>query len=186
MATRDPNVFEEHLLRFSLKKPGSWDFIPAAWSPVAQLRNSNNEDWQWLRQANQPFCCARKLHDCSYHAYPTLQVTVRRSGVPTNAEAKALLEAQLDFLSKQYPDLDPLHATPDALLSGHRANIIRARFTLFANIEGDEVALPILSRAHVIFSPGRAFTFGMSSSTDKEYFDESDFDEIISSVRIGG
>jgi hypothetical protein len=185
MSESDPHVFRNRFLRFSVRKPESWDFMPPAWSPVEQLKNSGNEEWEWVRNANKPFCCMRKLHDSPVHAYPTMQVTARRFDVPTDEQAAAFLKSQCEFLSKQYSNLEVLEATSSAFIGGARANSIRGRFKLIMATDSGPVTLPILSRVHTVFTSGTAFTMGLSSSADPNYYDESDFDRIIASVRIG-
>ena len=184
MTPRDPHVFEDLLLGFSLRKPRSWDFLPTKSSPVQQLKNAGTEDWKCIELANEPFCFARKLHHSLDHAYPTLQVTARRSAVPTDVEAGAILDRQLGSLSKQYSDFEALQASADGVVCGYRANVILGRFTLFIVRDGNTLDLPILSRSYTIFAPDRAFVLGMSSSAHQDYFEEADFAGIISSVQI--
>lgn len=125
-------------------------------------------------------------HDSASHAYATMQVTVRPVQVPGNQVAADLLEQNLVFLARHQVDFELLNATSEAIIAGCRANTIRSRYVLITQKEGEEqVEFPVLLWSYTIFAPGRAFTIGLSSSADEEYFDEADFADIIESVRIG-
>ncbi len=185
MANRDENLFVEPLLRFSLRKPDAWRFMPPAWSPVARMKNASDASAEWLRRANEPFCCAMGHHESRAHPYPTLQVTVRPFQIPSNEIAERFLQTQLDFLKEQYEGFSLIHATADGLVAGYRATVIRATFILYVQQADDVIPMSVLARTYVLFTPGRAFTVGLSSSADEQYFDEAEFERIISSVRIG-
>jgi len=178
------NLFQSHALRFALSKPDSWAFLPPAWSPVAQLKNSGDESWAWIQNANQPFCVARQLHDSQRHAFPTLQATVRPFGIPTLAQRASLLQMQLDALRKTYGQAEILESSAEPEFSGHPALGIRAILPLTTEIEGEQIQLQILSRVHVIFAPGRAFSVGISTSSDPNYFDEPEITRIFESIHI--
>lgn len=175
--------FRDPALGFQLRKPETWEFLPPAWSPVAQVRNSGDPNWAWIT-ANLPFCVARRLHQSTRHAFPTLQVSARALQVPTEAQARALLDMQLDVLDKHYGKFDVEQASADEIIDGHPSLAIRGSFCLNTQIEGEQVPVSVLTRVRVIFAPGRAFSLGMSSSLDESYYLESDFDEILGSVRI--
>jgi hypothetical protein len=175
--------FHDPALGFALRKPESWEFVPPAWSPVAQMRNSGDPSWSWIT-ANLPFCVARRLHQSTRHAFPTLQVSARALQVPTAAQARALLDMQLGVLNKHYGAFDVEKATHDDSIDGHPALTIRGSFSLNTQVDGEQVPVSVLTRVHVIFAPGRAFSMGMSSSRDADYFVESDFEQIVGSVRI--
>lgn len=178
------DAFNDALLKFSLIKPSRWRFMPPAWSPVAQLRNASPPE-DWIQYARLPFCCATAGHDSPVHVHPTLQATVRPSGVPGNEQASAILQSQLDFLDTEYLEFDPIEATSDAIIGGCRANVIKARFILPLEIDGERFMAPVISRSYTIFAPGRAFTVGVSSSGDPAYYDESECQSIVASIRIG-
>lgn len=180
----DRDAFVEPAVRFSLRKPASWRFLPPAWSPVAHLRNASGPD-DWIRHARSPFCCASGHHDSPLHAYPTLQATVRPSGVPGNEQARAILQGQLDFLAGEYLEFVPFEATSEAVIGGCRANVIKARFALPAEIDGAPLTMTVISRSYTVFAPGRTFSLGLSSSGDADYYDESQFQSIVASIRIG-
>lgn len=180
----DPHTFQDVALQFSLRKPAGWRFMPPAWSPVAQLRNASGPE-DWIQYARAPFCCATGSHDSPIHVYPTLQATVRPSGVPGNEQARAILESQLDFLAAEYVDFESIEATSDAVIGGCRANVIHARFALALQMDGELFMASVISRSYAIFTPGRAFSIGLSSSGDPEYYDESEFRSVVASIRIG-
>jgi len=178
------NLFQSHALRFSLNKPDSWAFLPPAWSPVARLKNSGDESWAWIQNANQPFCVARQLHDSQRHAFPTLQATVRPFGIPTLAQRETLLQMQLEVLRKTYEPVEVLEADADREYSGHPALGIRAILPLISENEGEQTEFQILSRVQVIFAPGRAFSVGISTSTDAAWFNEPEISAMLDSIRI--
>ncbi len=185
MTTSSADVFRDDFLQISVQKPRHWQFLPAAWSPVALLQRSKDPGLEWAKHANLPFCSAMLHHDSASHAYPTMQVTVRPFQVPGNQLAADLLEQTVTFLAEHQSDFELLDATSEAIIAGCRANTIRARYVLNTQKEGEEQrTFSVLSRSYTIFAPGRAFTVGLTSSADEDYFDEADFASIINSVRI--
>ena len=179
----DPNHFNDESLGFSLRKPDSWEFMPPVWTPGPLAANGDDAPWAWIRP-NQAFCVAQKLHDSPRHAYSTLQVTARALEIPSPEQAQALLKMQLGVLGKHYGQFEVRDATSDALIDGHKAIAIRGSFCLITQIEGEQVPVWLLTRIHVIFAPGRAFSIGMTSSLDESYYLESEFEHTIASIRI--
>ena len=180
----DRDIFNDRVLKFALRKPTSWRFMPPAWSPVAQKKNAFGPE-DWIQYAQSPFCCASGSHDSPVHVYPTLQATVRPSAVPSNEQARSILQSQLDFLAAEFMDFDPFEVTSEAVIGGCRANVIKARFSLPLEIDGELLMAPVISRSYAIFAPGRAFSVGLSGSGDLEYYNESEFLSVVQSVRIG-
>ena len=180
----DADVFFEPLLQFTLRKPGDWRYMPAAWSPVAHMKNVPETAVDWNTYANMPFCVAMGQHDSRRHAVPSLQVTVRPFQRPGNVVAEEILQGQLDMLARLHNDLDMLEATSAATVSGHRANFIRARFQLPIQSPDGVSHIAILSRSYVVFTPGRVFTVGLNSSADPDFYDEAQFAAIAASIRI--
>jgi hypothetical protein len=162
----DAQQFDSPEIGFSLRKPASWYFVPTSWSAA-----------DWKNCVHQPFCVARQMHESQEHAFPSLQATVRPFGNPTAPQADALLQMQIDAMRKTYGEVEVLEARADHAVSGHRALGIRAVIPL---------AIPILTRVHVIFAPGRAFSVGISTSPDPEYFDEAEIARIFESMRVYG
>lgn len=185
MTGGDPDLFVEPRLRFEIRKPRPWSFMPPAWSPAVQLRNAADEETEWLRYASMPFVCFMKRHGSERHVYPTVQVTCRPSGVPESAAAQQLLDAQIDFFSENFLDFELLEASSKRLIAGHRANSIRAFYTLLGERDGKRRKFRVLLRGYSIFTPGILFTLGMSSSPDPKHYDEDDFTSVLESVRIG-
>ena len=185
MTGADPDLFVEPHLRFEIRKPRRWSFMPPAWSPAVQLRNAVDEETEWLRYASTPFVCFLKRHGGEKHVYPTVQVSCRPSGVPDSAVAKQLLDAQAGFLAEQFADFELLEASSDRLIAGHRANSMRASYTLLAERDDEEREFAVLARSYTIFTPGIVFTLGMPSSLDPRHYDEDDFTSVLASVRIG-
>ena len=126
-------------------------------------------------------------HASEEHVYPTVQVTARPlvAGEPDNTRARELLEMSIDSLEQQWDDVEVLTATTDRIIGGYRANSIVAEYTLYTERDDEIRAFDIRSRSHTIFTPAVAFTVGMSSSIDEEVFEESDFEQIVSSISIG-
>jgi hypothetical protein len=179
----DPDLFNDESLGFSLRKAGAWQFMPPVWTPGPLAANSDDSPWGWIRP-NQPFCVAQRLHDSPRHAYSTLQVTARALEIPSEEQAQTLLKMQLGVLSKHYGQFEVREASADAVVAGHRAIVIRGSFCLITHIEGEQVPVWLLTRIHVIFAPGRAFSIGMTSSLDESYYLESDFAATLASIRI--
>lgn len=180
------SIFRDDFLKFSLQKPSHWHFIPSAWSPVAILQRSKEPGLDWAKHASLPFCCANDHHDSPDHVYPTLQVSVRPFQIPGNQLATEILDKNLAFFGSHQVDFELLEATTELIVAGYRTNKIRARYALITQKDDEtEREFSVLSRSYLIFAPGRAFTIGMSSSADEDYFSEADFDGILESVCIG-
>jgi hypothetical protein len=160
----DADQFDCAEIGLSLRKPETWEFVPTGWSAA-----------EWRTNTHQPFCVARRMHDSQQHAFPSLQATVRPFGNPTPQQAEALLQMQLDVMRKTYGDVEVLEARADHEFSGYRALGIRAVLPL---------EIPILTRVHVIFAPGRAISVGISTSPDSNYFDEAEIARIFESIRV--
>ena len=177
--------FDEPTLGFSLRIPDCWEFTPPAWTPSTEPRIPADGSWAWIK-ANQPFCAGRRWHQSTRHAFPSLQVTARALQLQSEAQANALLDMQLGVLSRVYGQFDVREASADALIDGHRSIVIRGSFSVNMEVEGEQLPIWMLSRLYVVFAPGRAFTLGLSSDLDESYYFESDFEQILESVRITG
>ena len=185
MKAKDPDLFSEPYLKFRVRKPSAWRFMPPAWSPVAQMKNAIESPDDWIHLAKLPFCYAMGNHDSRVHAFPTLQATVRPFSAPDNKTASTILDAQVDMLAQQYEDFELLSASSDAIIGGHRAIMLRGTFLLPTQPDDELIYISVLSRSFVVFALGRAFTLGLSGSADERYYHEPDFDSIIGSVRFG-
>lgn len=177
-------TFVEPRLQFSISIPESWAFLPPAWSPIEHFKKAGGPD-DWIQLASKPFCCAMSHHDSQRHPYPTLQVTARPFGVPSNAQARQFLDAQVEFLRQVHTDFQLERATHEAVVSGHRANQIFGNYTLLLEAEEGDIAMRVRSRSYVVFTPGLALTLALSGSEDPAYCSEVELDYIINSVRIG-
>jgi len=182
--TADFNHFYEPFFQFGIDKPDSWRFVPPAWSPVALLKNNPVNANEWPALANQPFVCFMGNHASETEAYPTVQVTARRSGAPSVEQAGALVQQQLGFMADHFPDFESLAVSSSSIIAGHRAISIRAQYTLIAGEDG-ELSFPVCARSYVVFASGFAFTVGMTSAADPRYFDENEFAGTLQSITIG-
>jgi hypothetical protein len=185
MKLPEGDEFYEPYLRFRIVKPPEWEFLPPAWSPAAQLRH--NPDFDWMQQASLPFVAFVKKHASEEHAYPSTQATARPllGTVPDNAQARAILAAQLEQMEQGFDDVEIVTATADRIVAGHRANSLVAEFTLYTERDEEIRAFDVRSRAYSIFTPGMVFSVGMSSSIDECFYDEEEFEEILRSITIG-
>lgn len=177
--------FVEPFLRFRIVKPPGWSFVPAAWSPFAQLRNAAGADVAWLQHANQPFVCFVKKHDSERHVQPSVQVTARPSGIPPSDIARQILDAQIKFVEETFDALEVISATTDRIVAGYRANSMVARYRFLTDRDGEEREFEVLARSLSIFTPGLAFSVGMTSSVDPEYYKEEEFHSVVRSMTIG-
>lgn len=125
MKLPEGDEFYEPFLRFRIVKPAAWQFMPPAWSPVAQLKNDPDSP-EWLAHAAMPFVTFMQRHESDDHAYPTVQVTARRvlGELPDNALARQILDMQVEHLRQTWSDLEVIRATTDAIVAGYRANVI--------------------------------------------------------------
>lgn len=181
----DPDVFHEPYFKFTLRKPELWSFMPAQWSPVAQLKNLEHPTTAWIKQANTPFCYAMHNHGSSHHAPSAVQVSARPPVVHNPGLASTMLESQLSFLKAKYPDFDTLAASSRASIAGYPAMYIRGTFAIITTMTEAPIRMSILSRVFAVFSPHGVFSIGLSGSSDPDYFIESDFEQILASIRIG-
>ena len=180
----ESDLFEANALGFRLRKPASWTFVPSAWSPLARWKNAAGDEVEWLQRANLPFCCAVGEQRSRHHVRPTLQVVARPLLKPNPALASMLLEAQLEQMCRTYHDFELLDASSRACIGGCRATLIRGRFTLQTVLDEQPLEMSVLTRGYVVFAGGRAFSIGLSSSNDPQYYAEDEFRDIVASIEI--
>lgn len=160
--------------------------MPPAWSPVAQMQNALEENEElWIKYANQPFCIAMHHHNSTRHVYPTFQASVRYLAKPKEIFASQLLNAQISFLESQFPSISIIEATSNGILSGFRANIIRATYILPFESDGEVVNAGVASWSYSVFVKHKIFTIGLSGPTEEKYLGEDEVYGIIKSIRIG-
>ena len=138
-----------------------------------------------IQFAAKPFCCAMSHHESDRHAFPTLQITARPFHVASNDQAKEILGAQIRAISDQHLDFEPDWSTHEAIVSGFRANMIKGSFVILTQPNDELLEIGVISRSYTVFTPGHAFTLGLSSSDHPDYYSETDFTGIINSVKIG-
>ena len=182
--SRDPDAFFEPKLRFGIRKPANWRFMPPAWTPVAQLKNRSAPD-DWIQFAKLPFVSMLGTHDSSDHVYPTVNVSCRPAWTTPDFDYERHLERSIEFLRNEHEDLQLLESSANAEVDGRRALRIRHQYTLYAERDGSVLELPVLARSFTIFGNGVVYSLGMSSSADEQFFLEGDFDLVLASVRIG-
>ncbi|WP_028081161.1 hypothetical protein [Solimonas soli] len=180
----ESDLFEASALGFRLRKPAAWRFVPGEWSPLARWKNSAGEDIEWLQRAHAPFCCAMGSHDSRRHVRPTLQVVARPLLKSNPALAPMLLEAQLEQMCRTYRNFELLDASSRACVAGCPATLIRGRFSLTADVDGEAIEMSVLTRGYIVFAARVAFSIGLSSSNDPRYYTEADFREIVASIEI--
>ncbi len=178
----DDDTFVETRLGFLLKKPATWRFVPAPWSPAQQLHPTLDHDAEWDLFANKPFCGAMKPPVNPRHAFATLQVSARPMVPPNETEAAAMLDGVLGILRNQNPNAEILEATSRGMVAGYRSNLLKCRFSL--RVDQEAVSVGVISRTYVIFAPRYVFTLGLSSSDDPAFYEEAEFAEIISSLQL--
>ena len=150
------------------------------------MKNAAQFNEHWIQNAKLPFCYASQHHGSDSHAYPTLQVTARPSLAPDNEMALELLQMAQVFLQSNYENVEIVRATSTAIVSGYRANIIYSTFDFHTKPKDDILVWKVISRTYSIFTESVTYTVSLSGSADPLYCDESEFDFIISAVRIGG
>jgi hypothetical protein len=180
----ESDLFEANALGFRLRKPASWHFVPTAWSPLARWKHAAGAEIDWLQRAQEPFCCAMAEHESRHHVRPTLQVVARPLLKSNPALAPMLLEAQLEQLCRTYRNFELLDASSHASIGGCRATLIRGRFSLHSEIDGEMIEMSVLTRGYIVFAGRLAFSIGLSSSNDPQYYVEDDFREIVASIEI--
>ena len=139
-----------------------------------------------IQFASKPFCCAMSHHESDRHAFPTLQITARPFQVPSNDQAKEILDAQIRAISDQHLDFELDWSTHEAIVSGFRANMIKGSFVILTQPNDEIFEIGVISRSYTVFTHWHAFTIGLSSSDHANYYSEHDFTNIINSVRIDG
>ncbi len=180
----DADFFFEPRLRFGVRKPPGWRFLPASWSPAAQLgRVSSRADW--ARHARLPFVAMVRDIRSNRHPRPTIQVTCRPAARQSASEIRRLLDVQLEFLSTELEGFERLGCSFDRIIGGCRAARVEYRYTLRLPVEDGTSPMGVLARSYLVLGPGLAFTIAMSSSDDPLYYDEADFTAALASIRIG-
>ena len=176
--------FSDPYFKFSVGIPDSWSLLPSAWSPVEQMKKALEPE-HLIQFASKPFCVAMGNHQSDRHAYPTLQVTARPFPLPSNDQQAEILQDQIRILAEHYPGFITDWSSHEAIIGGHRANIIRGSFFMRTMPAKRIIKIGVISRTHVIFARNHAFTVALSGSNDPTYYSEDDFTKVIQSVRIG-
>ncbi len=180
----EQDFFLEPQLRFGIRKPEGWRFLPAAWPPAVR-RFGTSAGAERPRLARTPFVAmTRELGD-GRQPQPTIQVTCRPMGRLSAAEIRLLLDAQLEVLSRELSGFERLATSFDTIIGGHRAAHVRYRCTLELRFDGRTTPVPVLTRSYLVPAPGRAFTITMSGGVPPLDRDETDFAAALASVRIG-
>ena len=186
MTMKDADAFFEPRLRFGIRKPANWRFVPPRWSPVAHLKNRAGDDAaDWVRYSKLPFVTMMGHHDSEQHPYPTVNVGCRPGWVTPNLDYEGLSRQAAEFFVSHHEAADILERSPDALVDGRRALYLKCRYLLVWDRAGEEYRALTLSRSYTIFHNGLVFTMGMTSSAEEEYYREMDFDQVLASVRVG-
>ncbi|MBL8199408.1 MAG: hypothetical protein JNK40_00425 [Chromatiales bacterium] len=121
--------FTEPYLKFSVAIPDSWNVLPSAWSPIEQMKKAREPE-AWIQHASKPFCVAMLHHQSNRHAYPTLQVTARPFPLPSKEKHAEILNEQIKFMAEQHSGFVPEWSSHEAIVAGHRTNIIRGSFVV--------------------------------------------------------
>jgi hypothetical protein len=174
-------------LEFAVRIPPSWRFLEPGWSPAALMKRSLDPGSEVARRMQWPLVCAQSTDERQDRAIPTMQVTVRPMEAPATAGFRStVVEGILNTL-QQHPDLRPLDVSSHARFGPYPAIRLRARFTSMLALPGNKpVPHGAESRMRVIFALGRAYTIGLSSSDDPAAYRETEFNDILGSLRIGG
>ncbi len=182
----ESDVFYEPYLKFKVTKPSAWDFMPPAWSPVEQMKNSLEENEEhWIKYAGTPFCVAMRHHNSLRHVYPTFQVTVRYMAKPNNDVANNFLEFQKSFIENQFQSVSIIEATSKGIIAGFRTNIIKASYILPFDSGEEQINASVLSWSYAVFANQKVFIIGISSPQEEGYLNEKELCSIIESIRIG-
>ena len=183
---KDPDWFFEPRLRFGIRKPSDWRFVPPAWSPVAHLKNRGGDEApDWVRYSKLPFVTMMGDHDSQHHPYPTVNVGCRPGTPGPDFDFRQLQDQFIEMFRMQHEEVEILDRSPESAVDGCRALYMRSRYLLGFERDGLDFVEPVLSRSYTIFGDGLVFTMGMTSSADTAYFREEDFDLVLRSVRIG-
>jgi hypothetical protein len=177
------NTFNDEILNFQITVPSDWTFIRPEWSAVEQMKNSKNPNFDFFSYAKKTFCAAMKKHESQYHPYPTLQVTCRRPMTVTNELLEQHLENIIAQMGKSYSEYECVSKNHNFIISGNRAIFIKSKFKLFANNENGSTCFEVLSISLNIFTKNFTFTLGLTGSADTNYFNESEFVNILKSVK---
>ena len=179
------DIFEDKRLRFRIRKPASWNFLPAPWSPTAHVKRSEDFKDTLIQKARLPFCCAMGRHESSRHAYPTLQVSARPALDYSEQLAERYLESSLQSLRSVHPTFQLISSISNRQIADCRAISVIGSFWLVSRLGEEEIPISVLSRSHTVFAPQATFTIGLSGSADPAYYDESEFDAVLESLWVG-
>ena len=181
---RDPDTFKEQALAFEVKKPASWRFLPASWSPTALLKRAPDFKDTLVRNAALPFCCAQGNHESRVHALPTFQACARGALIHTPGLASTVLQSLISAIQGIHPTYELIEASSRFEIAGCKAIYLRGAFSLITEPDGEPIEISCVSRSYVVFGPRATFTLGLSSSSDPAYFSEVEFEHILRSLHI--
>jgi hypothetical protein len=178
--------FYDPLLRFRIAKPQDWQFIPASWSPAAEVRDPDTFDWH--RRGALPFVALNRNDASGERLLQSVRVTARPlKGVDVDdTRSRAYLDTQVSALRERMQgDVEIRAASNAETVAGYRANKVVAKLTLHKLKGGFLWPFLLLSHAYSIYAPGMVFIVSMASSSDPLDDRASDFEDILRSISIG-
>src|SRR5688572_9280651 len=127
--TINPDAFFEPRLRFAIRKPSAWRYMPPAWSPVAHLKNQNTAV-DWIQYAKLPFVTMMGHHESQRHPYPTVNASCRLGFVTPNFDYDSLLRQVSAFMISQHEGTEILERSANERVDGRRATYLKCRYLL--------------------------------------------------------
>ncbi|MFC1852252.1 hypothetical protein ACFL27_18810 [candidate division CSSED10-310 bacterium] len=181
MIQHDENVFTNNTLGFEIKKPDDWVFMPSDWAAGFREKNLSDDEKvrQILKMANKPLVAFYLLHDSDEYVYPTVQVICRVVAGKWNRPES--LEMQINNLKEVFRNFTLLESSSDTIMAGKLGTKLSATYTL-ENNEG--ILFDVFFRNFVVLNGSIAFNIGLSGPVDGPYACETEFDDIISSIKI--
>lgn len=179
---KQSNLYYNNLLQFSITKPSDWTFQPQKNAPLfnfTRLEYTGNFK-RLLASQLVTFAYFYKKHSQREFPLPTVQCGCRLNHLPKHLSPKERLEHLVEEVSRPLDACEILEANPDFRVDGHSAMMIRMKF----QVKNEQRTLDCLSR--VIIIPWKDFliVIGMTGAQSGKYRCESEFKEILQSVRL--
>jgi hypothetical protein len=179
-----PQRFENATAGIALTRPAGWN--TASVQTVQENRERVQLSDSELQVAMQKFATAPLFVFMKYpEPHPTLnpsvQVILRPLGPLAGSAPTEILKIAVAAMQKGFPDFTFVREIESAQISGLAAAHMRAQYTL-KNADGSE--FKILSRLWLVPRGSFMFLIGMSGPQEGPDISESEFAEVLGSIKI--
>jgi len=177
------NTFTSSTAGFSITKPPAWFFgtMEQVTASRASIRLKDEELGQQVREANSPLVVILKHKEPYEGLNPSVQVLLRPLGQLEGEPAVEVMNIIIPTVKRAMPDFTIVEPIKETTVNGRKAAYMKSKYTV-KNAEGGE--FPVLSRLWVIPRGNLVFMVSMLSPQEGPDVSETEFAEVLRSIRI--